>query len=109
MYSIRSLDVLSCAKITGVIYGCLALIVVPPLVLWSAFSSLLHGSQGLSSPSSWGSGSCFRRFLPVPLWIDRLFCRGAERVGLQFRRPQNWRHQVRAETRDREPSDVGGH
>ncbi|MFZ1132185.1 MAG: hypothetical protein WBV31_17850 [Terriglobales bacterium] len=56
MYSIRSLDVLSCAKITGVIYGCLALIVVPPLVLWSAFSSLLHGSQGLSSPSSWGLG-----------------------------------------------------
>jgi hypothetical protein len=45
MYSIRSLDVLSCAKLMGAIYGCLALIVVPPLVLLGGFSFLLHGSS----------------------------------------------------------------
>jgi hypothetical protein len=43
MYSIRSLDVASCAKLMGAIYGCLALIVLPPLVLVSGFSFLLHG------------------------------------------------------------------
>jgi hypothetical protein len=42
MYSIRSLDVMSCAKLTGAVYGCLALLVVPPLVLFSGFSFLLH-------------------------------------------------------------------
>jgi hypothetical protein len=45
MYSIRSLDVSSCAKLMGAIYGCLALIVLPPLVLLSGFSFLLHGSN----------------------------------------------------------------
>lgn len=43
MYSIRSIDVLSCARMTGAIYGCVALIVLPPLVLWSGFSFLLRG------------------------------------------------------------------
>jgi hypothetical protein len=43
MYSIRSLDVLSCAKVMGAIYGCLALILLPPLFLLSAFSFLLRG------------------------------------------------------------------
>jgi len=43
MYSIRSLDVSSCAKLMGAIYGCLALIVLPPIVLLSGFSFLLRG------------------------------------------------------------------
>jgi hypothetical protein len=50
MYSIRSLDVMSCAKLTGAVYGCLALLVVPPLVLFSGFSFLLHGPN----QSYWG-------------------------------------------------------
>jgi hypothetical protein len=45
MYSIRSFDVSSCAKLMGAIYGCLALMVLPPLVLVSGFSFLLHGSN----------------------------------------------------------------
>ena len=45
MYSIRSLEVSSCAKLMGAIYGCLALLVLPPLVLVSGFSFLLHGSN----------------------------------------------------------------
>jgi hypothetical protein len=45
MYSIRSLDVSSCAKLMGAIYGCLALLVLPPLVLVSGFSFLLHESN----------------------------------------------------------------
>jgi hypothetical protein len=44
MYSIRSLDVMSCAKLMGAIYGCLALIVLPPVVLMSGLSFLLSGS-----------------------------------------------------------------
>jgi len=51
MYSIRSLDVLSCAKLMGAIYGCLALILVPPLVLFSGLSFLLRGS---SPQPHWG-------------------------------------------------------
>ncbi|MGB6775551.1 MAG: hypothetical protein WBD25_19760 [Terriglobales bacterium] len=43
MYSLRSVDVMSCAKVMGAIYGCLALIVLPPLVLLSGLSFLLHG------------------------------------------------------------------
>ncbi|MGO9401837.1 MAG: hypothetical protein ACLPVW_00040 [Terriglobales bacterium] len=44
MYSLRSVGVMSCAKIMGMIYGCLGLIVVP-FFLMGGFSNLLLGSQ----------------------------------------------------------------
>jgi hypothetical protein len=56
MYSIRSLDVASCAKLMGAIYACLALIVLPPILLVSGFSFLLHAPN---PQPYWGLGSCF--------------------------------------------------
>jgi hypothetical protein len=50
MYSLQSVDVMSCAKITGAIYGCLALILVPPFLLYVGFIGVLTGQ---------GSGSGF--------------------------------------------------
>jgi hypothetical protein len=44
MYSLRSVDVMSCAKIMGAIYGSLALIFVP-LFLLAGLGSLLAGNR----------------------------------------------------------------
>ncbi len=68
MYSIRSLDVMSCAKVTGAIYGCFALIVVPPLVLWSGFSFLLTGMQGSNPRPYWGLWLVFPAILAPILY-----------------------------------------
>jgi hypothetical protein len=49
MYSLRSVDVMSCAKIMGAIYGSLALIFLPFFLL-AGFGSLLAGhTSGVSS------------------------------------------------------------
>jgi hypothetical protein len=50
MYSLQSVDVMSCAKIMGAIYGCLALILAPPFLLYVGFTGVLTGQ---------GSGSGF--------------------------------------------------
>jgi hypothetical protein len=50
MYSLSSVEVLSCAKITGALYGWLGLIFLPFLLL-GGFGSLLFG-QGSASSSS---------------------------------------------------------
>ena len=42
MYSLRSIDVMSCAKMMGAIYGCIGLIIVPFFLL-AGFTSLLSG------------------------------------------------------------------
>jgi hypothetical protein len=44
MYSLRSVDVMSCAKIMGAIYGSLALIFMPFFLL-AGFGSLLAGNK----------------------------------------------------------------
>jgi hypothetical protein len=45
MYSLRSVGVLSCAKIMGAVYGCLALIIVP-FVLLAGFAGMMAGREG---------------------------------------------------------------
>jgi hypothetical protein len=42
MYSLRSVDVCSCARMIGAIYGCLGLILLP-LFLLGGFGSLIFG------------------------------------------------------------------
>jgi ABC-type transport system involved in multi-copper enzyme maturation permease subunit len=49
MYSLRSVDVWSCAKIMGAIYGCLGLIFLP-FLLWGGIGSLLFGRDSASFP-----------------------------------------------------------
>ncbi|HKM86274.1 MAG TPA: DUF3566 domain-containing protein [Terriglobales bacterium] len=44
MYSLRSVDVISCAQMMGMIYGCLGLIALPFFLL-GGFINLLLGSQ----------------------------------------------------------------
>jgi len=44
MYSLRSVEVMSCAKMMGAIYGCLGLIFLPFLLL-AGFVSLLSGQR----------------------------------------------------------------
>ena len=44
MYSLRSVDVMSCAKIMGAVYGSLGLIFLP-FVLLGGFGSLLFGQK----------------------------------------------------------------
>ena len=41
MHSLQSVDVMSCAKIMGAIFGCLALILVPPFLLYVGFIGVL--------------------------------------------------------------------
>jgi len=48
MYSIRSVDVWSCAKMMGIIYGCLGLVVVPFILLVGVGSVLRGGSNSFS-------------------------------------------------------------
>jgi hypothetical protein len=48
MYSVRSIDVMSCAKMTGIIYGCLGLIVVPFILVVGLGSLLRGGSNSFS-------------------------------------------------------------
>ena len=45
MYSLRSVGVLSCAKISGALYGCLALILMPVFLL-AGFAGMMMGREG---------------------------------------------------------------
>jgi len=49
MYSLRSIGVLSCAKMMGALYGCIGLIILPFLLL-GGFASLMlgKGSEAMS-------------------------------------------------------------
>ena len=49
MYSLRSIDILSCAKMMGAIYGCIGLVILPFLLL-AGFASLVfgHGAESFS-------------------------------------------------------------
>ena len=49
MYSLRSVDVMSCAKVMGAIYGCLGLIFLPLLVL-VGIGSLVFGRGSAAFP-----------------------------------------------------------
>ncbi len=49
MYSLRSVDVMSCAKMMGTIYGCLGLIFLPFLLL-GGFGSLMFGQNSAKAP-----------------------------------------------------------
>jgi hypothetical protein len=49
MYSLRSVDVMSCAKMMGTIYGCLGLIFLPFFLL-GGFGSLLFGQNSAKAP-----------------------------------------------------------
>jgi len=44
MYSLRSVDVGSCAKIMGAIYGCVGLVMLP-FFLFGGFASLISGKD----------------------------------------------------------------
>ena len=48
MYSLRSVDVMSCAKMMGTIYGCLGLIFLPFLLL--GFGSLMFVQNSPKAP-----------------------------------------------------------
>lgn len=80
MYSIRSLDVSSCAKLMGAIYGCLALMVLPPArpcerILVSAARIQSSALLGPLAGASRGSR-------PHRLRVDRVSYGSADRVGL---------------------------
>ena len=45
MYSLRSVDVMSCAKMMGALYACIGLVILPFLVL-AGFASMLVGQRG---------------------------------------------------------------
>jgi hypothetical protein len=62
MYSLRSVGVMSCAKIMGAIYGSLALILLPFFLL-AAFGSLLAGNT--SGAYSGIAMICFAILAPV--------------------------------------------
>ncbi len=47
MYSLRSVDVMSCAKMMGAIYGCLGLIVLPFFLL-AGFANMLSGQGSMA-------------------------------------------------------------
>ncbi len=47
MYSLRSVDVLSCAKMMGAIYGCLGLVLLP-LFLLAGVAALMSGQDSAS-------------------------------------------------------------
>jgi len=44
MYSLRSLDVMSCAKMMGALYACIGLIILPFLLL-AGFAGLMFGQR----------------------------------------------------------------
>ena len=50
MYSLRSVGVLSCAKIMGALYGCLGLIFVP-IFLLAGFAGMALGREGAGAIS----------------------------------------------------------
>ncbi len=62
MYSLRSVDVMSCGKMMGVIYGCLGLIFLPFLLLGGLGSLLIGKSSGAISGIAM---LCMAIFLPV--------------------------------------------
>jgi hypothetical protein len=47
MYSLRSIDVMSCAKMMGAIYACLGLIVLP-FLLMAGFANLASGQGSIA-------------------------------------------------------------
>ena len=51
MYSLRSVNVMSCAKMMGAIYGGLGLILLPVLLL-GGFAGLLFGRNSPDSPGA---------------------------------------------------------
>lgn len=48
MYSLRSVDIMSCAKIMGAIYGCLGLIALP-FFLMAILANLASGQGSIAS------------------------------------------------------------
>lgn len=47
MYSLRSVDVMSCAKMTGAVYACLGLIIVP-FFLMAGLANLASGQGSIA-------------------------------------------------------------
>jgi hypothetical protein len=73
MYTLRSVGVLSCAKIMGAIYGCLGLIVVP-IFLLAGLASLMVGK----SSDSMSGFAMFVLALLLPIFYGALgFVMGA--------------------------------
>ena len=81
MYSLRSVDVWSCAKIVGAIYGCFGLLFLPIFLMGGLFSSIFGlGSQSTVStviaflaPILYGvSGYVFGA---ISAWLYNVFAR----------------------------------
>jgi len=64
MYSLRSVDVLSCAKIMGAVHGCISLIFIPFFLLFG-FASLIFGHD--SNPFSGIAGIVLAVVLAIVL------------------------------------------
>ena len=94
MYTLRSVGVLSCAKIMGAIYGCLALILMPIFVL-VGFASMLSGKSADSM--SGAAVLAFAILLPIlygamgflmgasTAWLYNLFARWLGGVQMDLR------------------------
>jgi hypothetical protein len=65
MYSLRSVDVWSCAKIMGAIYGCLGVIFLPFLLLAGLASVLAGRGSGSESYYSGVAMLCLAIFAPI--------------------------------------------
>jgi hypothetical protein len=105
MYSLRSIDVMSCAKMMGTIYGCLGLIFLPFLLL-GGFGSLLFG-RGSASAS--GIAMLFLAILAPIIYGVMGFVMGAFTAwvyNLVARRIGGMRLELRAEVSS-SPSSLG--
>jgi hypothetical protein len=94
MYTLRSVGVLSCAKIMGAIYGCLGLIFVP-IFLLVGFASLISGK----SPDSMSGFAMLALCLLLPIlygvmgfvmgafsaWLYNMFARWLGGIQMDFK------------------------
>ena len=100
MYSIRSIDVISCAKMMAAVHGCLSLLFIPFFLIFG-LASLLLGPNKVGGIAAIGLGLVFAVVLPLfyaamgfligalGAWIYNFVARRIGGIRLEFAAPES--------------------